>query len=123
MDKDKEFESYFKKKLEEDQEIIASLPYTKDEIKEIYYQDYNDIRNKHSLELKLESQDLDFDTAQSFLPQKWEMPREGKLLYNDDELIAVLQLIIFNIGVKKSLDIIPLSLIEKYVLERRDKNE
>ncbi|WP_332634720.1 hypothetical protein [Halalkalibacter flavus] len=123
MDKDKEFESYFKKKLEEDQEIIVSLPYTKDKIKEIYYQDYNNSRNKPSLKLKFEAQNLDYNTAKSFLPQKWEMPREGKLLYNDDELIAVLQLIIFNIGVKKSLDIIPLSLIEKYVLERRDKNE
>ncbi|MCL7747328.1 hypothetical protein [Halalkalibacter alkaliphilus] len=122
MKKDKEFDSYFEKKLEEDQEIIASLPYSIDEIKDIYYRDYNNKRNKPSLKLKFEAQDLDYDTAQSFLPQKWEMPRKGKLLNNDDELIEVLQLIIFNLGIKKSLDTIPISLIKQYLLER-DKHE
>ncbi|WP_216831700.1 hypothetical protein [Alkalihalobacterium elongatum] len=123
MKKNKEFERYFEKKLEEDQEIIASLPYSKDEIKDIYYQDYNNSRNKHSLKLKFEAQDLDYNTAQSYLPQKREMLWEGKLLNNDDELIEVLQLIIFNVRVRKSLDIIPLPFIEQYLIESRDKNE
>ncbi|HWO76940.1 MAG TPA: hypothetical protein VNM69_13775 [Bacillus sp. (in: firmicutes)] len=73
------------------------------------YQDDNE------LELKMESQLLDYNTVQEYLPEKWEMLRTGKLLADDVELQRVLKLIVFNLGVLKSLDVIPKELIINYL--------
>jgi hypothetical protein len=43
------------------------------------------------------------------------MPRPGKLLYSDKEIQRVLKLLIYNLGVRASLDVIPRELIEKYL--------
>jgi hypothetical protein len=110
-----EFESYFQKKLEEDREKIETLPYTVNELKEIYRQEYKYKKAGPLLELKLESQYLDYETTNYYLPDRWEMPRKGKLLYDDEQLINVLKLICYNIGVKKALDSIPIQLIEVYM--------
>jgi hypothetical protein len=67
------------------------------------------------LVLKWEGQLLNYATVQHNLPQTWEMPRKGKLLYSDQELQNVLKLIAYNLGVEKSLDMIPVELIERYL--------
>lgn len=69
------------------------------------------------IELKMVAQFLDYETFQCYFPERWEMPRHGKLLYSDDELQNALKLIVFNLGVKKSLDVIPGTLIKEYVEE------
>ncbi|WP_391558956.1 hypothetical protein [Robertmurraya sp.] len=110
-----EFEEYFQKKLEEDREMIEELHYTIDELRNIYRQEYEWKKNMPVLDLKLEPQPLDYDTVNYYLPEKWEMPREGKLLYSDEELLNVLKLIIYNLGAQKALDSIPRELLEQYL--------
>ncbi|MET3697122.1 hypothetical protein SAMN05877753_1051 [Bacillus oleivorans] len=50
------------------------------------------------LELKMEPQLLDYKTVQHYLPEKWEMLRNGKLLSSDQELQKVLKMIVYNLG-------------------------
>lgn len=45
--------------------------------------------------------------------------KKGTLLYSDEELQKVLKLLIYNIGVEKSLDVIPSELIEQYLKNRK----
>jgi hypothetical protein len=40
------------------------------------------------------------------------MPRDGKLLYTDEEIEKMLKLLTFNLGVKKSLHVIHRELVE-----------
>lgn len=116
MSKDElEFEKYFRQKLIDENEIIKNLPYTEEQIREIYRQDWELERKIPHLELNMEPQQLDYDTVQYFLPEKWEMPRTGRLLYSDEDLKRVLKLILFSLGVRESLDIIPLELIVQYI--------
>ncbi|MEH7481800.1 hypothetical protein V7157_12145 [Neobacillus drentensis] len=110
-----DFEEYLKKKLEDNNEMIEQLPYSNYQLKEIYRQEYEFKKNPPALELKLEGQALNREQVEFYLPEKWEMPREGKLLNDDEELLNVLKLIIFNIGVKKTLDIIPQDFIKQYL--------
>ncbi|WP_316571348.1 hypothetical protein [Neobacillus sp. YIM B06451] len=113
--KELEFDEYFRQKLLNEQEIVKSLPYTEEQIREIYRQNWEWTKKAPKLELSLESQQLVYDIVQYYLPEKWEMPRTGRLLYSDEELQRVLNLIIFNLGVSKSLEIIPHKLIEEYL--------
>jgi len=96
-----DFEEYIKKKLEENKEMIGQLPYSSDQLREIYRQEYEYKKNPPALELNPEGQAINREQVEFYLPEKWEMPREGKLLYDDEELLNALKLIIFNIGVKK----------------------
>ncbi|MDE5416053.1 DnaA N-terminal domain-containing protein [Alkalihalobacterium chitinilyticum] len=79
--------------------------------------------NSHPLELKMEPQLVDYDTAQHMLPEKWEMPRNGKLLYDDEEVQQVLKLLVYQLGVEKSLDTIPRHLIEQYLSNSRSHSK
>ncbi|MEH7013423.1 hypothetical protein V7087_21900 [Neobacillus niacini] len=110
-----DFEEYLKKKLEENNEMIEQLPYSNDQLREIYRQEYKYKKNPPALELNLEGQTINREQVEYYLPEKWEMPREGKLLYDDEELLNVLKLIIFNIGFKKTLDVIPQDFIKQYL--------
>lgn len=116
---EKDFEEYFKMRLKEDQEKISNLPI--DVLRETYKQEYELKMNMPTLTLRMDPQELDYKTVEAYLPEKWEMPRNGKLLYSDDELLNVLKLLIYNLGVKASLDSIPRSLIQQYVKEN-EKN-
>lgn len=116
---EKDFEEYFQKKLKEDQKKIGNLPI--DLLRDTYRLEYELKMKMPSLILKMEPQELDYRTVETYLPEKWEMPRNGKLLYSDEELLNVLKLIIYNLGVRASLDSIPRSLIEQYVKEN-EKN-
>lgn len=100
-DRDLEFEAFFQKKLQEEQQTLKNPSYSTEELRRIYHQEYQFIKKMPGLELKMEPQDLTFDIADYYPPEKWEMPRDGKLLYNDEELLRVLKLITYNIGVKK----------------------
>jgi hypothetical protein len=115
---EKDFEEYFQKKLKEDQEKIGNLPI--ELLRDTYRLEYELKINMPSLILKMEPQELDYRTVEVYLPEKWEMPRNGKLLYSDEELLNVLKLIIYNLGVRESLDSIPRSLIEQYVKENKE---
>lgn len=116
MSKDElEFEKYFRQKLIDEHEILKNLPYTEEQLREIYRQNWEWERKVPDLELSIEPQQLDYDTAQYFLPEKWEMPRQGRLLYSDEEIKQVLKLLIFHIGVRESLDVIPRKLIVQYI--------
>ncbi|MEH7252928.1 hypothetical protein V7111_12440 [Neobacillus niacini] len=110
-----EFEEYIKKKLEENKEMIEQLPYSSDQLREIYRQEYEYKKNPPALELNPEGQAINREQVEFYLPEKWEMPREGKLLYDDEELLNALKLIIFNIGVKKTFDVIPQDFIKQYL--------
>ncbi|MGF6949028.1 hypothetical protein QF028_001533 [Neobacillus sp. B4I6] len=110
-----DFEEYIKKKLEENKEMIGQLPYSSDQLREIYRQEYEYKKNPPALELNPEGQAINREQVEFYLPEKWEMPREGKLLYDDEELLNALKLIIFNIGVKKTLDVIPQDFIKQYL--------
>ncbi len=112
---DLDFETYFRQKLVEDHEILKNLPYTNEQLQEIYRKSYEYEKSDPVLELKLESQPLDYDTVQYYLPEKWEMPRKGKLLYSDQELQRVLKLLIFNLGIEKTLNIIPREMIKQFL--------
>lgn len=118
LDKELDFEQYFQKKLQEEQELIQGLPYTFEQIKEVYRQEYEFKKNMPKLILQMDGQLVDYDTADYYLPEKWEMPRHGKLLYSDEDLKNVLKLLVYQLGVKKSLDIIPRHLIEQYLDEK-----
>jgi hypothetical protein len=72
------------------------------------------------LELKMESQLLDYDTVCKYLPERWEMPRDGKLLYFDRELQEAMKVLIFNLGVESTLNLIPRNLIETYLEKEND---
>jgi hypothetical protein len=72
------------------------------------------------LTLKLEPQAITYDDMESYLPQKWEMPREGKMLYTDEELQRALMLIMYNLGIHRSLEVIPDELIKDY-LQKKNK--
>lgn len=116
MSKDElEFEEYFRQILLEEHEILKNLPYTEEQLREIYRQNWEWNRKAPNLELSLEPQQLDYDTTQYYLPEKWEMPRTGRLLYSDEEIQQVLKLLIYNLGVRASLDVIPRELIEQYL--------
>ncbi|MCM3671639.1 hypothetical protein M3181_22030 [Mesobacillus maritimus] len=114
----KSFEEYFKKKLLTDKEIIKNLPYTIEELREIYRQEFDYKNSAPPLELKLEAQDIDYDTASFYLPEKWEMTRNGRLHADDEELLNVLKLLLYNVGLRRALDSIPQKLIEEYLQER-----
>lgn len=120
MDKDLDFNEFLKKRLKEDEEDLKNLPYSMEEIIQIYQQEYVFIKSIPELELKMESQDINYEIMKYYLPEKWELVRKGKLLYSDEEVLKVLQLLIFNIGVKKSLDLIPRTIIEKYLNDNKD---
>lgn len=113
-----EFETWFAKKKEEDRELINQLPYTEEELRAIYWEEFEQRKNKPLLELKMELQKVNFEMVRAYLPEKWEMLREGKLLADDEELIGVLHLLIYNLDVKQTLDSIPFELIEEYVKDR-----
>lgn len=113
-EKDWEFEEYFNKKLAEI-ETLKYLPNSVEQLREIYWQEYQAKKNIPVLYLKLEPQPVTYDISNQYLPEKWEMIRPGQLLYDDEELLNVLKLIMFNLGVQKSLDIIPGDLIEQYL--------
>lgn len=102
---EKDFEEYFQKKLKEDQKKIGNLPI--DLLRDTYRLEYELKMKMPSLILKMEPQELDYRTVEAYLPEKWEMPRNGKLLYSDEELLNVLKLIIYNLGVRASLDSYP----------------
>ncbi|WP_078427385.1 DnaA N-terminal domain-containing protein [Alkalihalobacterium alkalinitrilicum] len=89
------------------------------EQKVIVQPEFESQKNTPELELKLEPQLVDYDTVKCFLPEKWEMPRKGKLLYHDEEVQSVLKLLTFQLGVEKSLDQIPRSLIEEYLSQSK----
>lgn len=116
-EKDLEFEKYFQSKMQENQNTLANLHYSTEELREIYKQEYNFRKNMPQLDLQMEPQNLTYEVAEYYLPERWEMPHKGKLLYSDEELRNVLKLIVFNVGVKKALDAIPRTLIEQYLRE------
>jgi len=107
------FEAYFKKRLEEEQDKVGNLPI--EILRDIYKQEYEFKMNRPALKLKMDPQKLNHEIVASYLPEKWEMPREGRLLYSDEELTDVLQLIVYNLGVEKALSSIPNSLIKQYL--------
>lgn len=76
------FEVFFEMRLKEDQEKIGNLPI--DMLRDIYRQEYEAKVNMLDLILRMDPQELDYKTVEAYLPEKWEMPREGKLLYSDD---------------------------------------
>ena len=115
--KDLDFEHYFQKKLEEDKELLKDLPYTMEQIKDVYRQEYEFKMNMPELAPQMEGQIVDYNTADYYLPEKWEMPRPGKLLYSDEDLQNVLKLLVYQLGIRKSLDIIPRQFIEQYLDE------
>jgi hypothetical protein len=75
------------------------------------------------LTLKLEPQAITYDDMESYFPQKWEMPREGKMLYTDEELQRALVLIMYNLGIQKSLEVIPDDLIKDYLRKKTKSTE
>ncbi|ART74839.1 hypothetical protein B4U37_01700 [Sutcliffiella horikoshii] len=75
------------------------------------------------LVLKMKPQLLHYDIISKYLPHKWEMPRDGRLLYSDRELLEALKLIIFNSGVKNTLDLIPRELIEAYLHKKENSTK
>lgn len=117
---DEDFEAYFKKRLEEEQGNIGNLPM--EILKDTFRQEYEFRKNRPVLTLKMEPQKLNHEIVEAYLPEKWEMPREGKLLYNDEDLSDVLRLIVYNLGAEKALNSIPNSLIKQY-LQKGDNNE
>jgi hypothetical protein len=117
-----EFEKYFHDKLKTEHEMHKDLPYSKEQLREIYLQDWEWIKSAPNLELRLEPQQLDYDTAQYYLPEKWEVSKKGRLLYSDEELERTLKLIIFNLGVRKSLSVIPRKLIEQYLSHNKSNS-
>ncbi|MGO4185401.1 hypothetical protein AB4Z17_29980 [Paenibacillus sp. TAF43_2] len=122
MDKELSFEEYFARKLQEEEKTIKDLPYSFDELRDIYLQEYEWKRKAPLLDIKMEPQALDYEVAQYFLPERWEMPREGKLLYNDEELLDVLKLLFVNLGAEKGLKAVPTSLIDKYLMAEKQKH-
>ncbi|CAN7220989.1 hypothetical protein [Rossellomorea sp. LjRoot5] len=81
-------------------------------------------RTIKKLKLKLEPQSVDHKMMQEYLPEKWEIIRnDGRLLYSDEDIQKVIILLTFNIGVKKSLDVIPIELIERYLQQKVTKGE
>ena len=59
-----------------------------------------------NIKLKLEPQAVNYQMMQA-LPQRWELVRDnGRMLYSDEELEKALILLIFNLGVEKTLDMI-----------------
>lgn len=73
--------------------------------------------------LKLEPQAITYNDMEAYLPQKWEMPREGKMLYTDEELQRALMLIMYNLGIQKSLEVIPDALIKDYLRKKTNFTE
>jgi len=112
---EKDFEEYFEKRLKKEQEKVGNLPM--DLLRDTFQKEYEFKMNRPILTLKMDPQKLNHEIVASYLPEKWEMPREGKLLYSDEELADVLQLIVYNLGVKKALNSIPNSLIKQYLQE------
>lgn len=115
MKNDKEFEEYLKKKLKEEHDIIQNIPISIEDLRDIYWQEYEFKQNRPALKLKMEPQKLNHEIVAFYLPEKWEMPREGKLLYSDEVLVDVMKLIVYNLGVEKALSSIPKSLIKQYL--------
>lgn len=115
---DAEFEKYFQQKLQDYQEEIKTLRYTKEQLHEIYRASYEYEKRAPKLELKMGSQPLEYDTVRYYLPEKWEIIRAGKLLSSDEEIQRVLRLLIYNLGIEKSLDVIPSQEIQKYLNSR-----
>ncbi|MGG1689435.1 hypothetical protein ABDH65_05215 [Heyndrickxia ginsengihumi] len=115
MKNDKDFEIYYKKRQKEEHYMNQNLSISEEELKEIYRQEYEFKQNRPELEVKMEPQKLNYEIVASYLPERWEMPREGKLLYSDEELVDVLTLIVYNLGVEKALSSIPKPLIKRYL--------
>jgi hypothetical protein len=111
---EKEFAEYFKRKLAEERQTIENLPYTIEQLRNIYRQEFERKKSLPQLELKMEAQALDYNMVQYFLPEKWEM-FDGMLLGNKEELINVLRLLIYNLGVRATLDALPYELIKDYI--------
>jgi hypothetical protein len=123
----------FKKKVEE---LVAKLeadvenPVLFQRVEQIVLSDLelaNFIKSEEiimeKLKLKLEPQAITYDDMEAYLPQKWEMPREGKMLYTDIELQRALLLIIYNLGIQKSLEVIPGELIKDYLRKKTNFTE
>lgn len=106
------FEEYFKQKLKD--EKGRNLPYSIDELRKMYREEYEYKKNAPKLEIKMEPQQINFKLANYYLPEKWELV-DGKLLFSEEELLNVLKLIVYNLGVEQALSVIPKDLIEKYL--------
>ncbi|WNF05509.1 hypothetical protein [Brevibacillus borstelensis] len=78
-DKNLEFEAYFQQKLQEDREALRNVPYSMDELKQMYRHEFERIKSMPHLELQMEPQPLDYETVNYFLPEKWEC--HGKVLF------------------------------------------
>lgn len=115
---DKDFDTWFAKKKEEERKLMNQLPYTVEELLAIYRQEFEQRKNKPSLKLKMGLQSVNYEMVRAYLPEKWEMVHEGKLLYDDEELIGLLHLLIYNLGLKQTLDSLSFELIEEYVKDR-----
>lgn len=118
---DMDFEKYFQQKLKEDHEVLKNLPYTTSQLQEIYRKSYEYEKCIPKLEFKMEPQLLDYETDQYYLPEKWEVLRKGQLLSSDQELQRVLRLIVYNLGVQKTLSIIPHDLIIQYLKDNTER--
>jgi hypothetical protein len=75
------------------------------------------------LTLNLEPQAITYNDMEAYLPQKWEIAREGKMLYTDEELQRALMLIMYNLGIQKSLEVIPDNLIKDYLRKKTNFTE
>lgn len=67
----------------------------------------------------MESQSLDYDTVRYYLAKKWEIIKSGKLPSSDEKIQQFLRLLIFNLSMEKSLDVIPSQKIQKYLISVR----
>jgi hypothetical protein len=77
-----------------------------------------------NLELKLEPQSVSHKMMKEYLPERWELVRDnGRLLYSDKEIQKALILLIYNIGVEKSLDMLPTELIEEYLQKKDERSQ
>ncbi|MGD7052984.1 hypothetical protein [Sutcliffiella horikoshii] len=115
----------FTKAVEKLKKVARELEPTNEENKE-WCNLANEIDNMDvapELVLKMQPQLLHYDITSKYLPQKWEMPRGGRLLYSDRELLEALKLIIFNSGVKNTLDLIPRELIEAYLHKKENSSK
>jgi hypothetical protein len=117
-----ELTSRFKAEVDDKRlyQIIEQLVLSDPESAELLLEE---VKAKQKLNLKLEPQPVNHDIIQTFLPEKWELPRgNGRLLYSDEEIQRALMLLMFNLGIEKSLEIVPIELIEKYLSKKKKKD-
>lgn len=77
-----------------------------------------------NLDLKLEPQSVSHKMMKEYLPERWELVRDnGRLLYSDKEIQKAMILLIYNIGVEKSLDMLPTELIEEYLQKKDERSQ